>query len=122
MVSAIDPATKTLVSAALNAADLRQVVHASNIAMAGVPGHAPMRVRFGEQFDAMREQIRAGQLDAATLASMGQAEVVPSSQGEVQLDQEVSAMSRNALHYQALVRLLNKQYSVMGMAIDGGKR
>lgn len=122
MVSAIDPATQALVSSALNAADLRQLVHASNVAMAGTPGHVPMQVRFGEQFDALREQISAGRVDAATVASLARAEVVPSARTEVQLDQELSAMSQNALHYQALVRLLNKQYSVMGMAIDGGKR
>ena len=31
-------------------------------------------------------------------------------------------MSRNALHYQALVKLLNKQYALVSAAIDGGKR
>ena len=122
MVSAIDPATQALVSAALGAADLRQMVHASNIALAGTPGHVPKRVQFGEHLDAVRASLVAGRLDADVVATLSRAEVVPSEQSEVQLDQEVSLMSQNALHYQALVRLLNKQYAVMGAAIDGGKR
>ncbi|WP_457331711.1 flagellar basal body rod protein FlgB [Rhizobacter sp. P5_C2] len=122
MVSAIDPATGALVGAALNAGALRQAVHASNIALAGTSGHVPRRVRFEENLEAARQAAPSAD-GAALAASAGSAaEVVASGDAEVQLDQEVRAMSEDALHYQALVSLLNKQYALMGLALDGGKR
>ncbi|WP_140637083.1 flagellar basal body rod protein FlgB [Methylibium rhizosphaerae] len=122
MVTPIDPATAALVERALDAASLRQQVHASNIASAGTPGHHAQRVNFEDSLGAVRDELHGGRLAAATVRDSAPAEVVAAPQAEVQLDQEVAAMSHNAMHYQALVRLLNKQLAVFGAALDGGRR
>jgi flagellar basal-body rod protein FlgB len=40
----------------------------------------------------------------------------------VALDQEMAALSENTLHHQALLKALNKHFSLLGAAIAEGKR
>ena len=124
MVEPVNPATRNLVAMALDAANLRQMAHASNIAMANSPGYKPVAVEFEEHLEAVREAIAQGGLHTAHLEGAEAMKVVPA--GDVAqplpLDQEVGAMSRNALHYQALVKLLSKHYGTLALATDGGRR
>ena len=122
MIQPIDPSTAALVGMALDAANLRQLAHSSNLASANVPGYKPVAVRFEDQLQAVRDAIAQGSLSPSTLSAAGGAEMVVGAEAGVQVDQEVAAMSRNALHYQALVKLLNTHYGLVGAAIDGGKR
>lgn len=122
MIHPVDETTTALVRMAMDAANLRQLTHASNIASANTEGYVPVRVEFEEHMSAVRDAMQAGHLDASALATARAATVVHEQGGSVKLDQEVAAMSQNALHYQALVKLLDKQYSMVSMAIDGGKR
>jgi flagellar basal-body rod protein FlgB len=129
MVDAVNPATSNLVALALDAANLRQLTHANNIAMAGSPGYRPVAVEFETQLGAVREAIGRGALGVSDLEGVKarQSDVIStqpgrSVQGAVQLDQEVAAISRNALHYQALVKLLNTHYTTITLATDGGRR
>ena len=119
----IDPTTLTLVGKALDAATLRQAAHAQNIANANVAGYAPSSVRFEEQLATVRESlagrqaVRQSELDfllpSVTTASVGR---------KVELDMEVSALARNSLHYQALVKALDRELSLMSLAVSDGKR
>ena len=122
MIQPVDDNTTALVRLALDAASLRQTVHASNIASAGTDGYQPVRVQFEEHLGAVRDAVGANRLDASALATAQPAAIVQEGAAGVKLDQEVAAMSQNALHYQALVRLLDKHYSLVSTAIDGGKR
>jgi flagellar basal-body rod protein FlgB len=124
MIETINPATRTLVSMALSAANARQVAHASNIAMAGVAGYSPVSVQFEQHLEAVRDHIAQGTLAAHDL--QGQAHVTVSepagSAAVVKLDQEVAAMSQNSLHHQTLVKLLSRHYATQSLALDGGRR
>ena len=124
MMEPVNPATRTLVAMALDAANLRQIAHASNIAMASTPGHRPASVAFEEHLETVREAIARGELTPAHLdgAQAVQLTAAPDATQTVQLDQEVGEMSRNALHYQALVKLLSKHYGTLALAADGGRR
>lgn len=122
-MSMIDPVTLALVKSALDAGVMRQVAHANNLANASTQGYQPFKVVFEERLDAVRaavQQGRAGGLDPALLPA---AEMVAEPEaGPVSLDNEVGALSRNALHYQALTRALSKQYALLNLAISEGKR
>jgi len=122
VISPVDETTTILVRMAMDAANLRQMTHASNIAAAHTEGYTPLRVQFEEHLNAVRDSMHGGRLSAAALAATEPAQVVHDSAGSVKLDQEVASMSQNALHYQALVKLLDKQYAMVATAIDGGKR
>lgn len=122
-MSIIDPATLSLVKAALDAGALRQIAHANNIANAGTQGYQPFSVAFEENLGAVRQAV-----DGGTLGTMGLEEVPPArmfttqSSQPVQLDAEVAAASANALHYQALTHLLSQQYALVSLAMSAGER
>jgi flagellar basal-body rod protein FlgB len=122
VIHPVDDTTTALVRMAMDAANMRQLAHASNIAAAGTEGHVPVRVEFEEHLGAVRDALQTGRADAAALSGAREATLVHDTGTSVKLDQEVAAMSQNALHYQALVKLLDKQYSMVSIAIDGGKR
>jgi flagellar basal-body rod protein FlgB len=42
--------------------------------------------------------------------------------GPVQLDMEVARMAQNAVHYQALLKGIEKQYAILSTAIADGKK
>lgn len=117
-MTGIDPVTTAAVTAALDAASLRQQVIAANIANAGVAGRAAERVRFEAAWSAARD-------GTATVVLASRTESMLDAQGRpagVQLDREVAALAENSLHYQALVRGLNRHLAVLASAASEGKR
>lgn len=121
-MSMIDPVTLALVKSALDAGTLRQAVHAHNVANANTPGYQPFSVLFEQRLDGVRDALRQGR--GAELAARG----VPAAEvsrdtgaSSVSVDLEVAALSRNALHYQALADALGRHYALMGMAISEGR-
>jgi flagellar basal-body rod protein FlgB len=125
----IEGTTATVVSLALDASTLRQQAIAANIANVNTPGYRPVRVRFEEQLAALRSQLEgSGAVDSTALDGLQPAieheplTADPSGGSAVQLDQEVAKLSTNALHYQVLLRALNRQLSIIGTAINDGKR
>jgi flagellar basal-body rod protein FlgB len=126
----IEGATALAVARALDAASLRQDAIAANIANANTQGYRPVRVRFEEGLGALRSKLEAsGRIEAADLESV-HATVEPDPQATpganggsmVALDQEVGNLATNSLHYQVLLRALNRQLSIIGTAINDGKR
>jgi len=126
----IESATLGAVSLALDAASLRHQAISSNIANAGTPGYRPVAVSFEEHLGALRAALSSrGTVDASLLAaSSARVEREPEKAGgteeasRVAVDEQVAQLSQNAVHYQALLRALNKQYSILSIAINEGKR
>jgi len=119
----IDPTTLMLVSRALDAAALRHVAHAQNIANANVEGARTVRVSFEEQMDNVRSALQAGQPVASRDVPVAQTfELDTTKDSHIHLDDEVAALSRNAMHYQTLVRALSRHMGLMSLAVNDGRR
>ena len=115
MTQSIEAMTTATLSLALDAASMRQQVIAANIANADVPGYTARTVTF----DAVMSGAFAG---SASL----DAHIVPRLDADgrphaVQIDSEMAELSINQLQYQTLVAGLNKQLSVLSVAIADGK-
>lgn len=117
----IDPATLQLVNRALDAGALRHQAIAQNIANANVAGARAMRVQFEELLGTVQTEVAAGR--------SFKAEDVPTplmtTQGvdhPIALDEEMAALSSNSLQYQALLKAVGKQLSILGVAMQEGRR
>ena len=126
MSSIIDSNMSGLLSLALDAAGMRQQAIAQNIANANTPGYQRVSVSFENRLNALRDG--AGNLATPSLASLSDlrptfAFADANAQGSgVALDQEMAQLSQNTLHHQALLKALDKHLSLMGIAINEGKR
>lgn len=104
---------------ALDAASLRHLATMSNIANAGNPLHVAQRVQFEEVLrSALAQEGPAGGVNAARQPVP---RIVPDT-GPIAIDQEVAALSRNTLHYQALLKTLNAELELLGLAASDGRR
>jgi flagellar basal-body rod protein FlgB len=130
MIDGIEAITMTSVSLALDAAALRHQTIASNIANANTEGFVPQRVNFDAYVqDARRQLSERGGLDAQSLSTLlntrPRVEPLTTSAGlpaKVQLDVEVADMAQNAVQYQALIKGLSRQMSILSIAASDGKR
>lgn len=129
----IDPLSGTpgtqLLKLALDAASLRHQVTSTNIANSATTNYQPLRVNFEEQL--RREMSLAAapgmpvptprqRADMATrIAPRIEADPTASS---VAIDREMVNLSRNAIHYQALLKVLHSKLELTGMAINDGRR
>lgn len=124
----IDPVTLGALSAALDAASLRQQVAAANIANVNTAGYVPLRVQFEELMLTSKNAFDRGErLDSRNLAAprLTQAPAgtpIPYGTSAVSIDQEVAGIARNALHYQALVTSLSSQIALVNLALTDGRR
>lgn len=129
MQSGIEALTVPALSLALDAAVMRQQVHASNIANVHTVGYVPQRLSFEA------EMTRASQSQGATSGSTvppgnllalrlraETAAVSGEASGNVHLDREVAALAQNSMHYQVLLRGLNRHLSILTSAVTDGKR
>jgi flagellar basal-body rod protein FlgB len=128
MTEGLEAITTTALTLALDAASMRQQAIAANIANAGSVDYVPLTVSFEAQLaDARRALESQGRLDAASLAGvrphietagLDAAGLPP----KVQLDVEVAEMSRNAVHYQTLVKALSRHLALLSDAASEGKK
>lgn len=117
----IDPATLQLVNRALDAGALRHQAIAQNIANANVAGARAMRVQFEELLGTVQTEVAAGH--------SFKPEDVPvplitteSVDRPIALDEEMAALSSNSLQYQALLKAVGRQLSILGVAVQEGRR
>lgn len=130
MLEGIEAVTRSSLSLALDAATLRHQVIANNIANANTEDFVPLRLNFDAHVrDARRQLNERGRIEAPTLAAMASSPVPVEpvlAQGgqpaKVQLDAEVADMARNSVHYQALIKALSREMSVLSIAVSDGKR
>ncbi|SEK93184.1 flagellar basal-body rod protein FlgB [Roseateles sp. YR242] len=122
MTQGIEAVTTASLSLALDAATLRQQVIAANIANANSIGYVPQRASFEAQIeDGLRGDARSA--SAPVLQVRIEPEIAPNGgPAVVHVDTEVAAMAENNLHYQALVRGLNRHLSILSSAVSEGKR
>lgn len=120
--------TRDLVMRALDAASLRHSVLAANVANASSPDFRPLRVNFEQQLAMVRADLlqRDDPSAARRALTNTQPTVEPdpayAATGEqVRLDDEVSKMMRNAVHYQALLAAMDKSGSIVRMAVKEGR-
>jgi flagellar basal-body rod protein FlgB len=127
MTEGMEALTVKALGLALDAAGLRQQAIAANIANANTEGYAPLTVDFEQQIAHARNALQtAGRLDMASLAQVNP-RVTPAVDGtglpvRIQLDAEVAKLSQNAVHYQALIKGLNRHYQLMSSAVSDGKK
>lgn len=127
MISLIDNGTAALLGLALDAAGMRHQAIAHNIANANTPGYRPLGVSFESRLGAVKDALERGAgLSPAMLASArpvidSMSGAVASGGAAVQLDMEIAKLSENTLHHQALLKMLNRHYAIIGAAIGEGK-
>ena len=106
-----------MVTLALDAASMRQQVIAANIANAGDPAYQRRGVSFEER---LRELAANSTLPGASMAALQPRLVKDNSTAA--LDQDLAALAGNALHYQALLKTVNAELELLGLAASDGRR
>jgi flagellar basal-body rod protein FlgB len=120
----VSPVTSTeLLSLALDAALLRQQAIAQNIANANTPGYRPLSVRFDELLVQERQQLlQGGKLSLTSLAAYTPQLVQSEEAAPVVLDEQATQLAGNVFHHQVLLRAITKQFALMNLAANDGKR
>lgn len=117
----IDPSTLQLLSRALDAGALRHQAIAQNIANANVTGAQATRVQFEELLEQVQGALAAGR--AFKAEDVPPPRVVSEGGGRaIALDEEMAALSSNGMQYQALLRALGRQLSILTIAVQEGRR
>lgn len=126
MVPMIEDSTTRLLGLALDAAVMRQQAIAQNIANANTPGYQRIGVSFEQRVAGLLDaggQVRAPALSELAAYRPRVEQLAPSGASqEVALDMELAQLSQTTLQHQALLKALNKHLSVLGTAINEGKR
>ena len=119
----IDPVTLSLVHQALDASSLRQAAYAHNIANAHTENFRPLRVTFEEHLSSLRDGLSRGESASINDAINLPIGLSPAPAGSrVELESEVSSMSQNALHYQALIKAIDRQFGMVSLAVSEGRK
>ena len=112
-----------LIEAGIRAEGLRQKAIANNVANLETPGYRRIDVKF--------EELLAKSLDSSGSVDLSELEpqiyqpkqtLVKSNGNDVSLEGEVGAMIKNSLRYQTYIRLLNKRYRQIELAMNVGAR
>jgi flagellar basal-body rod protein FlgB len=121
----VNPITTALVQQALDQAMVRHGVHAHNIANAHTPGYQAKTVSFQAALDlaaAAPAGSSAGGSAAGSTITGAPVPVLQDTGAAVNLAQEAAALAENTLHYQTLVRMLNRHLSLATIALNDGRR
>lgn len=102
-------------TAALDVAQMRHQIIATNVANANTPGYVPQKLSFSTEWKAAQQRF---QVDAR----LAPTDPAPGIRGGVQLDAEMAAMAQNNLHQQVLLKVLQRHLGLMATAISEGKR
>jgi flagellar basal-body rod protein FlgB len=125
MAEPIERTTMALMGLALDAASMRQQAGANNIATVNTGTGRVATVEFEKHLGAVRTSLAAGLPVTADQVSHLRPRTVWASgaqQGVATLDQEMAALSQNAVQHLALVRSLNLYLELRSAAINDGKR
>ena len=119
--------TVDLVKMALDAASLRHMTIANNIANANTMGYAPASVNFEQQMDVLRTALGSGDPLQSNMLSgiqpvIERGEPLADTDRTALLDTEMAKLAQNTVQYEALLKALGKHMSLIGSAISEGKR
>jgi flagellar basal-body rod protein FlgB len=105
---------------ALEAAQLRQIVIAANIANADSPGYLPRRVDFEARLQAALAE--AGEATDIARIAMEARPIVVAESAALAPDQQLAAQMVNSVHYQALLKSINAQLDLLNLASNDGRK
>jgi flagellar basal-body rod protein FlgB len=123
MIAITDNGTTALLGLALDAAVMRHQAIAHNIANANTAGYRPLGVSFESRLGAVKDALARGTgvTPASVAAARPAVETAPAAEA-VRIDAEIARLSENTLHHQALLKMLNRHFSIVSAAIGEGKR
>jgi len=112
-----------LIEAGIRAEGIRQKAIANNVANLETPGYRRIDVKFEELL--AKSLGSSGSVDLSELEPQiyrPKQTPVKSNGNDVSLENEVGAMIKNSLRYQTYIRLLNKRYRQIELAMNVGAR
>jgi len=105
--------------AGIRAESLRQKAIANNIANLETPGYRRIDVKFEEMLaKALNSQGEVDLDEVVPLIHQPKQTSVNSNGNDVNLEGEIGQMVKNTLRYKAYIRLLNKKYRQIELAMD----
>lgn len=105
--------------AGIRAESLRQKAIANNIANLETPGYCRIDVKFEEMLaKALNSQGEVDLDEVVPLIHQPKQTSVNSNGNDVNLEGEIGQMVKNTLRYKAYIRLLNKKYRQIELAMD----
>ena len=110
-----------LLSRALDAAALRQTVHATNVANADTEGYRRLEVVYSAELQRLNADNPAVDVNEALAWAQAEPEVVESAETAVRLDQEMAQMAENAVRYQALLGAIERTLGMLRNAAREGR-
>ncbi len=110
-----------LLSRALDAAALRQSVHATNVANVDTEGYRRLEVVFSAELQRLDAEGPALDVNEALDWAQAEPEVVESAETHVRLDQEMAQMAENAVRYQALLGAIERTLGMLRTAARDGR-
>src|SRR3954471_13285186 len=110
-----------LLSRALDAAALRQSVHATNVANVDTEGYRRLEVIYSAEQQRLNAAGPAVDADEALAWAQVEPEVVESADSKVKLDQEMAQMAGNAVRYQALLGAIERTLGMLRTAARDGR-
>jgi len=126
-LSESDRVTSALVVMALDAATLRHQALANNLANIHSENFRPQRLNFEEQLTALRHAAAT----RSPIAPAALAQVRPFIETDGArpnagltgtMDLELVKLSQNAVHYQSLLKALDKWGGILALAVNEGRR
>ncbi len=119
--------TVDMVKMALDAASLRHLTIANNIANVNTAGYAPASVNFEQQMEAVRAALHQGDTIQSSMLTgirpvIERGAPLADADRTALLDTEIAKLSQNTVQYEALLKALGKHMSLIGSAIAEGKR
>jgi flagellar basal-body rod protein FlgB len=110
-----------LLSRALDAAALRQTVHATNVANVDTEGYRRLEVVYSAELQRLNAGGPAIDTREALAWAQVEPEVVESAEARVRLDQEMAHMAENAVRYQALLGAIERTLGMLRYAARDGR-
>ena len=110
-----------LLSRALDAATLRQTVHAANIANKDTEGYRRLEVVFSAEIQRLNAEGPALDTNQALQWAEEEPVIVESAESKVRLDQEMAQMAENSVRYQALLGAIERTLGTLRFAAREGR-
>ena len=110
-----------LLSRALDAAALRQTVHATNVANVDTEDYHRLEVIYSAELQRLKAAGPAIDPQEALQWAQAEPEVVESAETTVRLDTEMAQMAENAVRYQALLGAIERTLGMLRTAARDGK-
>jgi flagellar basal-body rod protein FlgB len=122
-----------IMSRAMDASSLRQKAISNNIANADTPNFKPTQVSFENLLQQEINSKFSGNRTNGKHFTIGKTEQIPmaksvqdhvlmkNSENGVDLDYEMTEMSKNALWYQSLTYGINEEFNLLKMSIRGSR-